>query len=57
MASTAPTIAPLRVRIFVDFWNFSLSIRRENDAFMIDWKPVAAALVAEAAQLLGAPVT
>lgn len=58
MASATPTIAPLRVRIFVDFWNFSLSLRRENDTFRVDWKPVAGVLVAEAAQLLGgAPAT
>lgn len=56
MASTTPALAPLRVRIFVDFWNFSLSLRREDDAFMVDWKPVAGVMVSEAAQLLGAPV-
>ena len=53
MATIAPTIAPLRVRIFVDFWNFSLSLRREDDAFRVDWKPVASVLVAETAQRLG----
>jgi len=57
MASTAPTITPLRIRIFVDFWNFSLSLRREDDAFKVDWKSVASVMVAEAAQLLGGPVT
>lgn len=57
MASAVPTITPLRVRIFVDFWNFSLSLRREDDAFKVDWKSVASVMVAEAAQLLGGPVT
>lgn len=56
MASLPPAAAPLRVRIFVDFWNFSLSLRREDEAFMIDWRPVAGVFVAEAAQLLGASV-
>lgn len=56
MASAPPVIAPARIRIFVDFWNFSLSLRREDDAFMLDWKPVAGVMVAEASQLLGAPV-
>ncbi len=55
MASVPPAVTPLRVRIFVDFWNFSLSLRREDDTFMIDWKPVAGVFVAEAGQLLGAP--
>ena len=57
MASTASALATLRVRIFVDFWNFSLSLRREDDAFMVDWKQVAQVLVVETAQLLGAPVS
>lgn len=56
MASAPPTYAPVRIRIFVDFWNFSLSLRRENDAFRLDWKPVANVFVAEVAQLLGVPV-
>lgn len=57
MAAAPPALNPLRVRIFVDFWNFSLSLRREDDAFMVDWKPLAGIFVAEAAQLLGGPAT
>lgn len=61
MASTAPVQgaaqAPLRIRIFVDFWNFQLSLRREDEAFKVDWKPVAGLLVGEAEKLLNAPVT
>lgn len=57
MASAAPMITPFRVRIFVDFWNFSLSLRREDDAFKVDWKSVANVMIAETAQLLGGPVT
>jgi uncharacterized LabA/DUF88 family protein len=56
VASVPPAGTALRVRIFVDFWNFSLSLRREDESFMVDWKPVASVLVAEAAQLLGSPV-
>lgn len=56
MASSPPLAAPQRVRIFVDFWNFSLSLRREDAAFMVDWKPVSNVFVAEVAQLVGAPV-
>lgn len=57
MASVASTTTALRIRIFVDFWNFSLSLRREDDSFMIDWKQVSKVFVAEAAQLLGGAVT
>jgi uncharacterized LabA/DUF88 family protein len=46
------TIKPLRVRIFIDFWNFSLSLRRADESFMIDWTKVADALTAAAGKLL-----
>jgi uncharacterized LabA/DUF88 family protein len=50
----APSI---RVRIFVDFWNFSLCLRRQDDAFRVDWKPVAPTLLAETGKLLGMTVS
>ncbi|MEQ9043626.1 MAG: NYN domain-containing protein [Sneathiellaceae bacterium] len=41
VTSTAPAVqasAPAtRVRIFIDFWNFSLSLRRQDANFMADW--------------------
>ena len=52
-----PSPQPARVRIFVDFWNFSLCLRREDDAFMVDWTPLANLMVGEAAKLLGGPAT
>jgi hypothetical protein len=45
-----------RVRIFVDFWNFSLSLRREDENHKIDWQKVASVLTREAAKLVGGPV-
>ena len=48
----AQTQPQLRVRIFVDFWNFSLSLRRENNAFMVDWRPVGPLFTNEAAKLV-----
>lgn len=44
----------IRVRVFVDFWNFSLSLRRLDDTFMIDWKPVGPLLASEAGKLVDA---
>jgi uncharacterized LabA/DUF88 family protein len=41
-----------RVRIFVDFWNFSLSLRREDDSYMIDWQKVAPTLMQEAEKVI-----
>lgn len=55
--STVPTQAAaptprLRVRIFVDFWNFSLSLRRQEESFMLDWTKVPQVLVREAKALV-----
>jgi len=45
-----------RVRIFVDFWNFSLELRRRDDAFRIDWSPIPQLLTKEAAKLVEATI-
>ncbi len=44
-----------RIRIFVDFWNFSLSLRRQDEHFMLDWQKVAPVFVREAAKILNSP--
>lgn len=51
-----PTLKPAKVRIFVDFWNFSLSLRRVDDAFKLDWTKVAPTLMQEVASLLPSEV-
>ena len=40
----------MRVRVFVDFWNFNLSLRRESPGFMTDWTPIGPVLAREAAK-------
>lgn len=53
MAATEP--APFaRVRVFVDFWNFSLSIRGQDEKFKIDWSKIGGILAAEAAKAVQA---
>jgi hypothetical protein len=47
----APT-SPIRVRIFVDFWNFSLELRRRDDNFRLDWKPIGQLLTKEAVAIV-----
>lgn len=42
----------LRVRIFVDFWNFSLSLRSEENGFFVDWRPLGELLAKEAAEIV-----
>lgn len=44
-----------RIRIFVDFWNFSLSLRGERDDFMLDWQKVSNVLTSEAAKIINDP--
>lgn len=46
------TQAKLRVRIFVDFWNFSLALREADEAFRVTWQPIGALLTAEAGKLV-----
>lgn len=41
----------LRVRIFVDFWNFSLELKRQNSTFLTDWSKIGQLFAAEAAKL------
>jgi uncharacterized LabA/DUF88 family protein len=43
----------LRVRTFVDFWNFTLAVRSEDSSFLIAWEKLGPLLAAEAGGLLG----
>ncbi len=55
MSTSAAAILPLnkiRVRIFVDFWNFSLSLRSIDDDFRVDWRPIGQLFTIEAAKLV-----
>lgn len=42
----------LRVRIFVDFWNFSLSVRAQDDTFKVNWQQLCPVLTASAGALV-----
>ncbi|MBZ4022837.1 hypothetical protein CKO11_10235 [Rhodobacter sp. TJ_12] len=42
----------VRIRIFVDFWNFSLSARDIEPGFMMDWSNVGPSFSAEVAALV-----
>ena len=50
--SNPPWVNALRVRIFVDFWNFQSSLRREESRFNIDWMPLGRVLAREAADIV-----
>ena len=42
----------LRIRIFVDFWNFSLELRRKDEHFLLDWNPIGVLLTKEAGKIV-----
>jgi hypothetical protein len=44
----------LRIRVFVDFWNFSLSLRNADNSFRVDWNPIGQLLTIEAGKLVDA---
>ncbi|MCY4047356.1 MAG: hypothetical protein OXF42_04515 [Candidatus Dadabacteria bacterium] len=58
-ADTAEEKKPLRVRVFIDFWNFSLSLKDKNQDFKTDWHLVGRVLADEAGQIIdaGLPVS
>jgi uncharacterized LabA/DUF88 family protein len=55
MTTLVGTSSPgLRIRVFVDFWNFSLSLREVDAAFKIDWQKIGAFLAREAGSIIDA---
>lgn len=44
----------MRVRVFIDFWNFTLSVKKEDSDFKIDWRKVGPLFAGEAAKLVDA---
>lgn len=48
----SPLSPSLRVRIFVDFWNFQLSINGVQPKYKIDWRKLGPMLSSEAARLV-----
>lgn len=48
----------MRMRIFVDFWNFQLSlVNHTNQEYRLDWKKLSPLLVKISSELLMAPLT
>ena len=44
-----------RVRVFIDFWNYTLSMREVDAAFRTDWSAIGPALADAAGQKVGGP--
>lgn len=54
MAEPLSHTAPLKVRVFVDYWNFTLSCKSLDSQFRFDWSNIGPLLAAEAAALVSA---
>jgi len=50
--AATPPPDPVRVRIFVDFWNFSLAVRNLDATLQVDWRKLGPVLAAEAGKLV-----
>jgi len=49
---TTTALPRLRIRTFVDFWNFSLELRRQDAGCMTDWSKIGPLFTAEAGKLV-----
>lgn len=52
---TEPKPAPQRVKIFIDFWNYELSMKSLEATFKTDWYRIAPALIAEVGRITAPP--
>ena len=52
IAVPAPALGSLRIRIFVDFWNFTLSVRDRHADFRINWQSLGGVIATEAARVV-----
>lgn len=52
MTEAAPPAAPIRVRVFVDYWNFTLSCKALDPKFRFDWSNIGPLFATEAASLV-----
>lgn len=50
--ANASSVVAVRVRIFVDFWNFTLSVRSQESDFKINWQTLGQTIAAEAGKLV-----
>lgn len=51
-----PAVSKPRVMIFIDFWNYELTMKELDPAFLTDWFKLPEAICAEVSKLLGEPV-
>lgn len=53
--SSQPMQARVRIRVFVDFWNYEMSMRAVEASFQTDWRALGPRLCAEAARVVQFP--
>ena len=54
-SSSKEALTRIRVRVFVDFWNYELSMKGADPEFLTDWRTVGPILANEAAKIVGNP--
>ena len=52
LATKVPAPLRYRGRVFVDFWNYELSMKKVDENFLTDWKVLGRVLVEEAVKLV-----
>jgi uncharacterized LabA/DUF88 family protein len=52
VTALAPIAPRIRVRVFVDFWNFSLELKSQDQAFRADWTKIGPLFSSESAKLI-----
>jgi uncharacterized LabA/DUF88 family protein len=56
MTTTSSASARFRVRIFVDFWNFTLAMKDHDPAFLVAWEKLGPVLARETGKLINSNV-
>ena len=52
MVDSSTHTIKFRIRIFIDFWNFSLALREHDDTFRVNWTPIGNLLTKEAGRII-----
>ncbi len=52
LPSSAVPALTIRARVFVDFWNYELSMKLVDPNFLTDWRTVGRILAGEAVRLI-----
>lgn len=55
-ANQQPPASPAKTMFFIDFWNYELTMKELEPAFLTDWFNLPNALAHETCRVLAAPI-